>query len=126
MIASVADRLGARWGIRNEKVFRQTMREFISREIAPFVNEWDEAEEFPRDLYRKAAAIGLLGLNYPEEFGGTPADGFYSIIASVELAAAGSGGVARRVPGPCRLLHPLSVRPPCRAAGGRFPVRLAE
>lgn len=73
--------------------FRQTMREFVSREIAPFASDWDEAEEFPRDLYRKAAAIGLLGLNYPEEFGGTPADGFYSIIASVELAAAGSGGV---------------------------------
>ena len=74
--------------------FRQTMREFVAREIAPFVHEWDEAEEFPRELYRKAAEVGLIGLNYPEEYGGTPADGFYSIIASVELAAAGSGGVS--------------------------------
>src|SRR5207237_8406407 len=74
--------------------FRATMREFVSREIAPFVNEWAEAEEFPRELYRTAAAIGLLGLGYPEEYGGTPADVFYSLVASDELARAGSGGVS--------------------------------
>lgn len=73
--------------------FRHTMRAFVAREIAPFVNDWDEAEEFPRELYRKAAEIGLLGLGYPEEFGGTPADIFYSLIASDELAQTGSGGV---------------------------------
>jgi acyl-CoA dehydrogenase len=73
--------------------FRNTMRAFVAREITPFVNDWDEAEEFPRELYRKAAEIGLLGLGYPEDFGGTPADIFYSLIASDELAQAGSGGV---------------------------------
>ena len=71
--------------------FRATMRAFVAREIAPFVNEWDEAEEFPRELYRKAAELGLLGLGYPEEYGGTPADVFYSLVASDELARAGSG-----------------------------------
>lgn len=93
--------------------FRQTMREFVSREIAPFASDWDEAEEFPRELYRKAAAIGLLGLNYPEEFGGTPADGFYSIIASVELAAAGSGGVSASL-----MSHSIGA-PPILHAGSR-------
>ncbi|MEK7833664.1 MAG: acyl-CoA dehydrogenase family protein [Acidobacteriota bacterium] len=93
--------------------FRRTMREFVAREISPFVNEWDEAEEFPRQLYRKAAAIGLIGLNYPEEFGGTPADGFYSIIASVELAAAGSGGVSASL-----MSHSIGS-PPILNAGSR-------
>ncbi len=99
--------------------FRQTMREFVSREIAPFANEWDEAEEFPRELYRKAAAIGLLGLNYPEEYGGTPADGFYSIIASVELAAAGSGGVSASL-----LSHSIGSPPIVHAGNAEMKARV--
>ena len=73
--------------------FRDTLRTFVAREIAPFVNEWDEAEEFPRDLYRKAAALGLLGLGYPERLGGTEVDFSWRLIASAELARAGSGGL---------------------------------
>ncbi len=91
--------------------FRATMRAFVAREIAPFVNEWDEAETFPRELYRKAAAIGLLGLGYPEEYGGTPADLFYSLVASDELARAGSGGISASL-----LSHSIAV-PPIVAAG---------
>ena len=54
--------------------FRDTLRRFVEREIAPFVDAWDEAEEFPRELYRKAADVGLLGLGFPEEYGGVPGD----------------------------------------------------
>ena len=39
---------------------RETPRRFIEREIMPYVDQWDEAEEFPRELYRKASAAGLL------------------------------------------------------------------
>ncbi|MGE0659822.1 MAG: acyl-CoA dehydrogenase family protein [Reyranellaceae bacterium] len=73
--------------------FRDQMRRFVERDIAPFVDQWDEAEEFPRELYKKAAAVGLLQMGYPEEYGGVPTDGFFRIIASEELARAGSGGV---------------------------------
>jgi acyl-CoA dehydrogenase len=73
--------------------FRRTVRGFVQREIAPHVNEWDEAGTFPRELYRKAAAIGLIGMGYPEEFGGTPADLFYGIVSSEEIARAGCGGL---------------------------------
>ncbi len=93
--------------------FRNTMRAFVAREIAPFANDWDEAEEFPRELYRQAAEIGLLGLGYPEEFGGTPADIFYSLIASDELAQAGSGGVLASL-----LSHTIAA-PPILAAGSQ-------
>lgn len=93
--------------------FRATMREFVAREIAPFASEWDEAEEFPRELYRKAAEIGLLGLGYPEEYGGTPADIFYSIVASDELARAGSGGVSASL-----MSHSIGA-PPILKAGSR-------
>ena len=74
--------------------FRETLRRFVAREIAPYVNDWDEAESFPRDLYRKAADVGLLGLGFPEEYGGIAGtDTFHRLIASLELAQCGSGGV---------------------------------
>ena len=77
----------------DHEAFRDTLRRFVAKEIAPYVDEWDEAGEFPRELYRKASAIGLLQLGYPEEFGGVPTDPFFRIIVSEELAKAGSGGV---------------------------------
>jgi acyl-CoA dehydrogenase len=76
------------------EAFRATMRRFVEKEIAPFVDEWDEAGGFPRELYKKAAEIGLLGLGFPEAYGGIPTDRFYSIIASQELARAGAGGIS--------------------------------
>ena len=45
------------------------MRRFVREEISPFGSAWGEAETFPRELYGKAAAIGLLGLDFPEEYG---------------------------------------------------------
>lgn len=75
------------------EAFRAVVRRFVAKEIEPFASEWDEAGEFPRDLYRKAAAIGLLGLGFPEAFGGTPADQFMRIVVSQELARHGAGGV---------------------------------
>jgi len=75
------------------EAFRDTVRRFVDKEIAPYADEWDEAETFPRELYRKAAGIGLLQLGYPEQYGGVPADSFYAIIAGQELARGGSGGV---------------------------------
>ena len=75
------------------EAFRDQVRRFVRTEIEPHVDEWDEAGTFPRELYRKAAEVGLLQLNYPEEFGGVPADRFYAIILGQELAHSGSGGV---------------------------------
>src|SRR5690606_15436562 len=74
--------------------FRDMVRNFVANEITPFVNEWDEAGEFPRELYRKAAEVGLLGIGYPEEYGGTPTDVTYQLIAAEEVARAGCGGVS--------------------------------
>jgi acyl-CoA dehydrogenase len=73
--------------------FRAGARRFVEREIAPFVAAWDEAGTFPRELYRKAAAAGLLGIGYPQEWGGTPAPLGVRMIATEEVARAGSGGL---------------------------------
>ena len=74
--------------------FRSTLREFVTREITPFVNAWDEAGTFPRSLYKRAAELGITGLGYPEEYGGTPVDVFYHLVAAEEFARSGGGGVS--------------------------------
>jgi acyl-CoA dehydrogenase len=75
------------------ELFRDSVRAFVDAEIAPHINAWDEAGTFPRELYAKAAHMGLLALSYPEAYGGTPADGWFRLIATEEIARAGSGGL---------------------------------
>jgi len=71
-----------------------TVRRFAESEIAPHVQAWDDAGEFPRALYARAAELGLLGLGYPEELGGTPASYSLKLPAWIALARHGkSGGV---------------------------------
>lgn len=77
--------------------FRAVLDRFVAKEITPFVNEWDEAEEFPRELYKKAADVGVLGAGFPEEYGGIGTDAFLRIIIHQALAKAGSGGVSAGV-----------------------------
>lgn len=75
--------------------FAQSMRRFVAKEISPFIHVWDEAETFPRELYKKAADIGLLGVGFNERYGGvSETDAFYTLLASVELAKCASGGLA--------------------------------
>src|SRR3954449_6715088 len=72
--------------------YREVVRRFVQKEIEPHAHEWDEAGGFPRQLYEKAAAIGLLGLGFPEEYGGTQVDNFMWIVSVQELARAAAGG----------------------------------
>ena len=91
--------------------YRDVVRRFVEKEIEPYAHAWDEAGEFPRELYEKAAAIGLLGLGFPEEYGGTEADQFMKIVASQELARAGAGGVSASL-----MSHTIGSPPIARAA----------
>ncbi|NNM01287.1 MAG: acyl-CoA dehydrogenase, partial [Gammaproteobacteria bacterium] len=75
------------------EAFRDVVRRWVTAEIEPYATQWDGAEEFPRELYRKAADIGLLQLGYPEAYGGIEVDLFFHIIALQEVARAGSGGI---------------------------------
>ncbi len=78
----------------DHEAFRDMMRRFVTKEIEPFAAQWDEAGEFPRELYVKAGRLGILGMGFPEQYGGTPCDRFMSMIAAQELSRAGSGGVS--------------------------------
>ncbi|MSP24852.1 MAG: acyl-CoA dehydrogenase [Myxococcales bacterium] len=74
---------------------RVEMRRFAAREIAPFAHAWDEAEEFPRELYNTLAGAGLMGVGYPEACGGGGGDLSHALAAAEELIVHGqSAGVA--------------------------------
>ncbi|MEI8256481.1 MAG: acyl-CoA dehydrogenase family protein [Deltaproteobacteria bacterium] len=68
---------------------RDQIRRWAAQTIAPHAHAWDEAEEFPRELYRQAAEIGLLGMGYAEELGGTGGDVTHVLVASEEMVLAG-------------------------------------
>jgi acyl-CoA dehydrogenase len=72
---------------------RRSVRQFVDREVAPHVNGWDEAGTFPRELYTRVAELGLLGLGYPEDLGGTEADLFMRLVVTQEFARTGAGGL---------------------------------
>ena len=74
-------------------ILRQTVRKFVQKEVLPYVDAWEDAEIFPRELYRKLAEAGLTGLGYPEEYGGTPSDPFHMIAFTEEFMRCGSVGL---------------------------------
>ena len=79
---------------QEHQLVRDSVSRFVEREILPFIDEWEEAEEFPRELYLKAGAAGILGIGYPEQFGGSyEGDLFAKVAASEELMRCGSGGL---------------------------------
>jgi len=74
---------------------RETVGRFVAREIAPEVEEWESAREFPRQLFGRCAELGFLGLKFPQEYGGQGGTHLHDAIWVEELARrGGSGGVA--------------------------------
>jgi citronellyl-CoA dehydrogenase len=73
---------------------RRTVRNFVEKEINPYVDEWEKAGRFPiHDIFKKAAALGLLGISKPEKFGGMGLDYSYSIVAAEEFGTIHCGGI---------------------------------
>jgi len=71
----------------------QTLRDFCEAEIRPHVLEWDEAQQFPRDVFRKLGELGFLGTIFPEEYGGAGLS-TQDYAAVVEEVARVDGSVA--------------------------------
>lgn len=76
-----------------QQFIRQTVRDFAQREIAPRSAHIDETGEFPHDIFRQMADLGLLGLPFPEEYGGAEADAVSVALATEEIAR-GDGSTA--------------------------------
>ena len=73
-------------------LFRDTVRRFVETELVPHHAQWEEDQVVPRSVWLKAAELGLLCCNIPEEYGGLGADWLHNVIVIEELARAGMSG----------------------------------
>jgi alkylation response protein AidB-like acyl-CoA dehydrogenase len=74
-------------------MLRQSVREFVQKELVPHADEWEEAGLFPDWIFQRLGELGYLGLHFPEEYGGGGGDYFTNIVLMEELANCGSFGV---------------------------------
>ena len=76
------------------RIFRRTLRDLFEQEIAPHIDEWERAGTFPaHELFPKLGAVGLLGLEYDEAYGGMAADHSFVVVAGEEMGRVDCGGV---------------------------------
>jgi acyl-CoA dehydrogenase len=76
------------------RLFRAAVRRFVEEEIVPRVDEWEDCQRIPRELFRRLGELGFLGVEYPEKYGGGGADFWMTVVLAEELARCRSGGVA--------------------------------
>ncbi len=90
-----------------------SVRAFVDREVVAHIDRWEEEGELPRALHKKAAEAGILGLRYPEEYGGHAEgfDVFHGLVLTDELSRPGAGGL-----GASLMTHGIGL-PPILAMG---------
>ena len=69
-----------------QTLLRKSVREFAESEMRPHVMEWDEAQHFPKELLPKLAELGLMGIQFPEHYGGAGMSAVDYCICIEELA----------------------------------------
>jgi len=75
-----------------QEALRKEVRTFAEREIAPHVNAWDEASDFPQEVVKQMGAMGLMGMIFPEELGGAGL-GYVEYVLAVEELSRVDGSV---------------------------------
>ncbi|MBL4788869.1 MAG: acyl-CoA dehydrogenase family protein [Kordiimonadaceae bacterium] len=103
-----SSRLANPYLTEDHRAWRDQLRKFFDAEVMPYAADWDEAGEIPDFLWAKAAEMGILGLGYPEEYGGV-SDGidiWHKNILSDELARIGVGGL-----GASLMVHSIGLPP---------------
>ena len=79
---------------QEHEMFRQMVRRFVENEINPHVEKWEEERIFPAHaLFQKAGELGLLGITYPEEYGGSGLDYWYETVMLEEIGRSNCAGV---------------------------------
>ena len=71
----------------DHELYRQSVREFLARDVAPYKDKWDENRWIERDVFARAAKQGVYALQIPQEYGGSgEADYRYRMIVCEEVA----------------------------------------
>ncbi|OQP07257.1 MULTISPECIES: acyl-CoA dehydrogenase [Geobacillus] len=76
---------------KEQQMIKEMVRDFAEKEIAPYAAKWDEEAHFPREVFRKMGELGLLGLPFPEQYGGAGGDTISYAIAVEEIGRACGG-----------------------------------
>jgi acyl-CoA dehydrogenase len=79
------------------RMFRQAVRAFVDKEVAPHIEEWETAGEIPRAIWSRMGELGFLGVEYDEKYGGAGADFLTTMVLCEELARSRSGSLAMAV-----------------------------
>ncbi len=79
------------------QLFRESVKNFVAKEILPFANQWEKEEKIPRELFLKLGEHGFLGINHDEKYGGSKADIFYTCAYLEELAKSNYAGVCAAI-----------------------------
>ncbi|MDB5284886.1 MAG: citronellyl-CoA dehydrogenase [Bacteroidota bacterium] len=82
---------------QEHELFRQTVRDFVQKEIVPFGDKWEEDEMIPREVFKRMGDLGFLGINFPESLGGTNNDFWYTVVYLEEIARARFAGLGAGV-----------------------------
>lgn len=94
------------------RLLRASVREFVAREVAPHMDEWERAGELPRALHEKAGAAGLLGVGFPEEAGGSGGTVLHTMVIVEEIIQGGGSS------GLCAALFTHGIAVPHIVAAG--------
>lgn len=78
---------------------RTQVRAFVEKELQPHAQEWEAAESFPREIFKRVGDLGFFGLKYPEDVGGSGPDYLADAIVTEEFARCGSAGVSASLGG---------------------------
>jgi alkylation response protein AidB-like acyl-CoA dehydrogenase len=76
------------------ELFRETVREFLAREVVPHHEQWEKDGIVPRDVWKKAGELGMFGFSVPEEYGGAGIDDYrYNVVVVEEIMKVGATGL---------------------------------
>ena len=82
---------------QDHKLFRQSVRQFIEKEVIPNASTWESERQIPKSIFQKMGDLGYLGINFSEDYGGTNADLWYSVVFLEEIARSTMGGFSTAV-----------------------------
>jgi len=81
----------------HHEMFRQAVRAFVQKEVEPHVEEWEEAGQIPKSIWPRMGALGFLGVEYDEKYGGGGADVLTTAVLCEEMARARCASLAMAV-----------------------------
>ena len=74
------------------QLFRQSLRDFLEKEVKPNIEQWEADRATPRHIYKRFGEMGYLGIPYPEKYGGLALDSMFGVVYTEEMARMNSGG----------------------------------